>query len=248
MPKKINGYNILTSLGSGAFGRTFRVKKGGAFYAMKVLKPEAMRTEIDRRRFQRECRALQKIASDHVVSYYDHGVFDDDGSETFYVVMDFVEGTDFQRRLRGRELPLPEAEIRSLLSHLILRNGVYRVRRSSCSTQLISSAGFVVLLPSGRSGSGSSRSVPASGPIWRDALFTRKKKGGGGAVRWGSTAAAAESTPGSAIKTGAGHGGAAHRVAPATAGLLEKIHRLFVQYEDRHEDQASRFATRCGTR
>ena len=119
MPKKINGYDILTSLGSGAFGRTFRVKKGGAFYAMKVLKPEAMRTEIDRRRFQRECRALQKIASDHVVSYYDHGVFDDDGSETFYVVMDFVEGTDFQRRLRGRELPLPEAEIRSLLSQVL---------------------------------------------------------------------------------------------------------------------------------
>ena len=35
---------------------------------------------------------------------------------------------------------------------------------------------------------------------------------------------------------------------PATAGLLEKIHRLFVQYEDRHEDQASRFAARSGTR
>ena len=119
MPRKINGYDILTSLGSGAFGRTFRVKKGGAVYAMKVLKPEAMRTEIDRRRFQRECRALQKIASDHVVSYYDHGVFDDDGSETFYVVMDFVEGTDFQRCLRDREFPLPEAEIRSLLSQVL---------------------------------------------------------------------------------------------------------------------------------
>lgn len=61
MADKINGYEIEASLGSGAFGRTYRVRKGGKVYAMKVLKPEAIRTEVDRKRFQRECRALQKI-------------------------------------------------------------------------------------------------------------------------------------------------------------------------------------------
>ncbi len=101
MPEKINGYEILASLGSGAFGRTYRVKKGGKVYAMKVLKPEAIRDEVDRKRFQRECRALQKISSNHVVPYHDHGVFDDEGVETYYIVMGFVEGTDFHRRLRG---------------------------------------------------------------------------------------------------------------------------------------------------
>ena len=119
MPTKINDYEILASLGSGAFGRTYRVKKGGKVYAMKVLKPEAIRTEVDRKRFQRECRALQKITSEHVVSYHDHGVFDDDGHETYYVVMSFVEGTDFDRRLRGRSLPLPEAEIRLVLGQVL---------------------------------------------------------------------------------------------------------------------------------
>lgn len=119
MPNKINGYEILSSLGSGAFGRTYRVKKGNKVYAMKVLKPEAIRTVVDRKRFERECRALQKIRSEHVVSYHDHGVFDDDGRETYYLVMSFVEGTDFERRLRGRSLPLPEAEIRSMLGQVL---------------------------------------------------------------------------------------------------------------------------------
>lgn len=116
---KIDGYEIQASLGSGAFGRTYRVKKGGKVYAMKVLKPEAIRTEVDRKRFQRECRALQKITSEHVVAYHDHGVFDDDGRETYYIVMSFVEGTDFDRRLRGRSLPLAETEIRAVLGQVL---------------------------------------------------------------------------------------------------------------------------------
>ena len=58
MSDKINGYEILSSIGSGAFGRTYRVQKGGQIYAKKVLRPEAIRDEVDRKRFQRECRAL----------------------------------------------------------------------------------------------------------------------------------------------------------------------------------------------
>lgn len=97
MPDKINGYEILSAIGSGAFGRTYRVKKGGQVYAMKVLKPEAIRDDIDRKRFQRECRTLQKITSEHVVSYHDHGVFEQDGVETYYVVMGFVEGSKWSK-------------------------------------------------------------------------------------------------------------------------------------------------------
>ena len=119
MPDTIDGYEIQGSLGSGAFGRTYRVTKGGNVYAMKVLKPEAIRTEVDRERFQRECRALQKIESEYVVAYYDHGVFDDDGRETYYIVMSFVEGTDFDRLLRRESPPRPEAEIRAVLGQVL---------------------------------------------------------------------------------------------------------------------------------
>ena len=119
MPTMFNGYEIISTIGSGAFGRTYRVRKGGNIYAMKVLKPEAVRDEIDRKRFQRECRALQKITSDYVVPYYDHGVVEQDGADTYYIVMGFVEGSDLQRRLRGRNFPLPEAEIRTVLSQVL---------------------------------------------------------------------------------------------------------------------------------
>jgi eukaryotic-like serine/threonine-protein kinase len=119
MPDRINGYEIVASIGSGAFGKTYRVRKGGKVYAMKVLKPEAIRDEVDLKRFQRECRALQKITSPHVVAYHDQGVFDDQGVDTYYIVMDFVEGSDLQRHLKGKTLPLPEVEIRGLLSQVL---------------------------------------------------------------------------------------------------------------------------------
>ncbi|MGH9364869.1 MAG: serine/threonine protein kinase [Thermoanaerobaculia bacterium] len=120
MATTVKGYELLTSIGSGAFGRTYRARKGGKLYALKVLKPEAIRDEVDLKRFQRECRALQKIDSDHVVRYHDHGVIkDDDGVETYFIVMDFVEGVDLQRKLRAAAPPLPEAEIRKVVSQVL---------------------------------------------------------------------------------------------------------------------------------
>ncbi len=118
MPTSIKGYELISQIGSGAFGKTHRVRKGGKVYAMKIFKPDAIRTDIDLKRFQRECRALQKIVSDHVVRYHDHGVFDDGGVETHFIVMDFVEGHDLARHLQGKSFPRPEAEIRGLLSQV----------------------------------------------------------------------------------------------------------------------------------
>jgi serine/threonine protein kinase len=119
MAKFVGGYELLSPLGSGAFGTTHRVQKGGKFYAMKILKPEAIRTEVDLKRFQRECRALRKIESDYVVRYHDHGLFDDKGEETYWILMDFVEGTDLQKHLRGKTFPRPESEIRLWLGQVL---------------------------------------------------------------------------------------------------------------------------------
>ena len=119
MPTIIKGYEVLSPIGSGAFGKTSRVRKAGKIYAMKVFKPEAIRTEVGLKRFQRECKALQKITSEHVVRYHDHGIFDDGGVETHFIVMDFVEGEDLQRRLHGKSFPRPEAEIRNVLSQVL---------------------------------------------------------------------------------------------------------------------------------
>ena len=120
MPTKFGSYELLKTLGSGAFGTTYQVRKGGKVYALKVLKPDAIRSEVDLRRFQRECRALQKINSPYVVPYHDHGVVEDDGDQAFFLVMEFVEGSDLQRRLKGKTFPLPEADIRSWVGQVLL--------------------------------------------------------------------------------------------------------------------------------
>lgn len=113
MPQRIGRYEILGPLGSGAFGRTYKARRDGRLFALKALKPEAIRSEVDLRRFQRECRALQKITSENVVRYHDQGVFDDEGTETFYLVMSFVEGVDLHRHLKGKTFPIAETDIRA---------------------------------------------------------------------------------------------------------------------------------------
>lgn len=101
--REINGFKIIDSLGSGAFGHTYKVQKGSAIYAMKILKPEAMSSEIQSqgfKRFQREIRSLQKVKSDYVVKYYESGVWIDKSIEHYFIVMEFVEGMDFAKYLK----------------------------------------------------------------------------------------------------------------------------------------------------
>lgn len=113
MSRRIGDYELLGTLGAGAFGRTYRARRGGLLYAVKLLKPEAVRDEVDARRFERECRALQKIDSEFVVPYRDHGVIEHEGVATFYLVMGYVEGKDLSKHLAGRSFPIDEADLRS---------------------------------------------------------------------------------------------------------------------------------------
>jgi serine/threonine protein kinase len=113
MAQEIGGYRIEGKLGSGAFGTTYKAAKGGKTYALKVLKPDAVRTDVDRKRFDRECRALQKLSSPHVVPYVDHGVIEEDSETTYFLVMGFFDGGDLDRAVKAKGFPLPEASIRS---------------------------------------------------------------------------------------------------------------------------------------
>jgi len=101
--KNINGYTVIDSIGSGAFGHTYKVQKDEKIYAMKILKPEAMSFEIQSEgfvRFQREIRALQKVKSDYVVEYYDSGEWIDKSVKHYYIIMEYIEGMDFDRYLK----------------------------------------------------------------------------------------------------------------------------------------------------
>ncbi|MBU4445511.1 protein kinase, partial [bacterium] len=100
----ISGYRIIEAIGSGAFGHTYKAIRNGEIFAIKILKPEAMSNEIQSggyKRFYREIRSLQKVKSEFVVKYYDSGIWEDKGLEHYYIVMEFIEGMDFNKFLKN---------------------------------------------------------------------------------------------------------------------------------------------------
>lgn len=94
----INGYITKEEwfLGRGGFGSVYKAEKDGNFYAVKIIQTEFLKTDYDKARLQREVDALKKINHDRIVRYYEHGVYEDKGFEYFYIVMDYVEGTNLK--------------------------------------------------------------------------------------------------------------------------------------------------------
>ena len=128
--KIINGFEVIDALGSGAFGHTYKVAKDSEIYAMKILKPEAMSSDIQSegyRRFQREIRSLQKVKSEYVVKYYESGVWVDKSIEHYFIIMEFVEGMDFDKFLsRHRKTFIKdESLMKSILSQIL--QGLYEI-------------------------------------------------------------------------------------------------------------------------
>lgn len=128
--REINGFKIIDSLGSGAFGHTYKIQRDNSIYAMKILKPEAMSSEIQSegfKRFQREIRSLQKVKSDYVVKYYESGIWTDKSIEHYYIIMEFIEGMDFARYLKLHRISLikDENKMKNLFSQIL--RGLYDI-------------------------------------------------------------------------------------------------------------------------
>jgi serine/threonine protein kinase len=92
-------YQVLASIGEGAFARVFRARETatGRDVALKVLKEGQSQDVMER--FQREVFAVASISSPHVVSLLDFGISDDE----FYIVMEFVEGPSLRDLLGTHE-------------------------------------------------------------------------------------------------------------------------------------------------
>jgi len=80
--------------------------------AIKVLPPKKLSKEL-RERFLREARAVAKLDSSNIVKIYDIGREPDGDYEINYIVMEFVEGTNFGEKYPGA--PSDEAELNSRL-------------------------------------------------------------------------------------------------------------------------------------
>lgn len=97
--KHINGYYITEFKGSGSFGSVFACTKGNETYAIKIFNSSYVLQEFSQgedNRITREITALKAVNHPNVVSYVDHGSFDDAGIEYLYVVMDYVAGENLK--------------------------------------------------------------------------------------------------------------------------------------------------------
>lgn len=121
----INEYKVIESLGSGAFGSTYKVEKDNRVFALKVLKPEAIHPEVSSggyKRFKIEIKALQKVNSEYVIKYFDSGIWISNNIEHFYLVMEYVEGRDFENFLKSKrdEFITNEPLMRDIFSQILI--------------------------------------------------------------------------------------------------------------------------------
>lgn len=100
------GYVIEHLLGGGGMGQVYlaRDPRLDRLVAVKLLHAEVATTDEADARFRREARALSRVLHPNVVGIHAFGRRDD----TWYLVMEYVEGSSLEARLEKGPLPLRE--------------------------------------------------------------------------------------------------------------------------------------------
>lgn len=110
-------YRIMREIGHGSMGAVYEGENIMVHrrVAIKVLHPEVAAKGTTVQRFEREAQAAGRIGSDHIVDVLDLGSLRD-GS--YYMVMEFLEGMTFTKRIisRGR---LPPREVAPIVQQLL---------------------------------------------------------------------------------------------------------------------------------
>lgn len=128
-------YRIESYLGSGGFGNTYLVRHLGLDAEM-VLKEFFMKGinlrmedrtvtvsvpdnhatfESQRAKFKKEAQRLWTLKCEHIVGVHD--IFEENG--TVYYSMDYIHGESLSDRLRQKEGPFSESEVRDILLQLL---------------------------------------------------------------------------------------------------------------------------------
>jgi ActR/RegA family two-component response regulator/tRNA A-37 threonylcarbamoyl transferase component Bud32 len=104
---RIPGINVLRLIGEGGTARVYLASREGddGPLVVKILRPEIVSDKNALARFMEEYSLVERIQSRHVARIYSHGDVEGDA----YLVMEFFEGGDLNKRLDGKPLPAPEA-------------------------------------------------------------------------------------------------------------------------------------------
>ena len=102
MDKKVFGerYTITERIGIGGMAEVFKAQDStlGRTVAVKVMLPQYAADRTFAARFRQEAQAAANLTSPYIVNIYDWG--QDDGM--YYIVMEYVRGTDLKSAIQGR--------------------------------------------------------------------------------------------------------------------------------------------------
>ncbi|TAK82777.1 MAG: response regulator [Betaproteobacteria bacterium] len=103
---RIPGIKVLHLIGEGGTSRVYLAsrERDDEPLVVKILRSEVTADSRALARFMEEYSLVERIQSRHVARIYDHGTAD----EHAYLVMEFFEGGDLNKRLGGKALPPPE--------------------------------------------------------------------------------------------------------------------------------------------
>jgi serine/threonine-protein kinase len=127
--KNINGYTLVDFKGKGTFGSVYKCEKDGDIFAMKIFAADFVFNEFlngDDNRITREIEALKLVESENVVKYVDDGNFIDNNSKYYYVVMDYVDGSDLETILKTGPLSVDD----SIKVFLSLLDGILAIHNA----------------------------------------------------------------------------------------------------------------------
>ncbi len=100
-------WEILEMIGRGGMGAVFKARQASLdrFVALKVLPSEWNTSANFRERFEREAKTLAALNHPNIVTIHEFG----ERAGRFFFTMEFVDGTDLERMIRGGEMASEQA-------------------------------------------------------------------------------------------------------------------------------------------
>lgn len=97
-----NRYQLTERVGIGGMAEVYRAHDVvlDRVVAVKVMLPQYAADQTFQQRFRQEAASAAKLQSPYIVSIYDWGLDADD--ETYYIVMEFLKGTDLKTAIQER--------------------------------------------------------------------------------------------------------------------------------------------------
>src|SRR2546430_183113 len=97
---KINGYRILSVLGSGGMGQGYKAHhlRLDRIVALKVIRADLLAQPDVEKRFYREARAAARLSHPNLATVYDAG----ESEGLHYLALEFVDGTDLGKLIQHR--------------------------------------------------------------------------------------------------------------------------------------------------